>query len=376
MNSHDVIVIGLGGMGSAAAYHLSRRGQRVLGLDAHLPGHTHGSSHGKTRIIREAYAEAPDYVPLVQRAYQLWRELEAASGQSLLRIVGGLTIGPAGNRSVTGVLESARRFNLPSELLTPAEVAQRFPGFRLTDELMAVYQPNSGFVYPEECTAAHQRLASQHGATLRHGEPVTSWSADGAGVLVETAQDRYRAERLIVTAGPWASRLLADLGLPLTVSRMYNVHFEPTEPARFAPECCPIYGWKVAEGEYYGLPALPDQGIKFGRHDGGEICTPETKRGTVDQAEIMALRTILDRYMPGAAGAVKWTLTCLYTLTPDHHFILDRHPLHPQVTYGTGFSGHGFKFASVIGEILADLAVSGEAALPIDFLSAARFGSQ
>jgi sarcosine oxidase len=370
---YDAIVVGLGGMGSAAAYHLARRGRRVLGLDAFPAGHKQGASHGQTRIIREAYAEAPDYVPIVQRAYALWRELEAESGEALLRITGGLTIGPAGNASVTGVIASAERFGLPYELLGPGEVAARFPGFRLTDDLVAVHQPNSGFLRPEACTAAHLALAARHGADLRHAEPARRWTADGAGVVVETNAGVYRADRLVITAGPWAGQVLRDLGLPLTVTRMYNVHFEPSNPDRFAPDRCPIYGWKLPEGEYYGLPALPDQGVKFGRHDGGEVCTPETARREVTEAEVEALRAVLDRHMPGAAGRVLWTLTCLYTLTPDHHFILDRHPAHPNVAYGCGFSGHGFKFAAVIGEIMADLALEGSTRHPIGFLGAARF---
>jgi sarcosine oxidase len=371
--AYDAIVLGLGGMGSAAAYHLSRHGRRVLGLEAFAPGHANGSSHGRTRIIREAYAEAPAYVPLVQRAYALWRELEAESGQSLLRITGGLTIGPADNSAVTGVVASAEQYGLAYERLTPAETVARFPGFRLTDDLVAIYQPNSGILFPESCVAAHQMLAARHGAELRYAEPARRWAAAGAGVVVETDHGRYQADRLVVTAGPWAPAVLGELALPLTVTRMYNVHFEPARPELFAPDRCPIYGWKVPEGEYYGFPALPEQGVKFGRHDGGEPCTPETARREVTAAEVDALRAVLDRYMPGAAGVVKWTLTCLYTNSADHHFIIDRHPAHPQVVYATGCSGHAFKFTSVIGEILADLALEGATRHRIDFLSAARF---
>jgi sarcosine oxidase len=371
--AYDAIVVGLGGLGSAAAYHLARRGRRVLGLDAHPPGHAFGSSHGRSRILRTANT-SPGYVPLVRRATSLWRDLEAESGAALLTMTGMLLVGRPGTPMLDGPIESARQHDLPYELLGPAEVAARFPGFRLTDDLVAVYEPLAGFLRPEACTAAHLALAARHGAELRHGEPVRHWAADGAGVVVETDAGAYRADRLVITAGPWAGQVMRDLGLPLTVTRMYNVHFEPTDPDRFAPERCPIYGWKLPEGEYYGLPALPDQGVKFGRHEGGEVCTPETARRDVTEAEIEALRAVLDRYMPGAAGRVLWTLTCLYTLTPDHHFILDRHPAHPQVAYGCGFSGHGFKFAAVIGEIMADLALEGATRHPIGFLGASRFG--
>ena len=375
MNSYDVIVIGLGGMGSAAAYHLARRRRRVLGLDAHPRGHTQGSSHGRSRIIREAYYEAPDYVPLVRRAYALWRELEAESGRSLLTITGGLNVGQADGEFVRGALASARQHGLAHESLTPEEVAARFPAFRLTDALVAVYEPNAGFLAPEDCVGAHLDLAARHGAELRHAEPARAWSADGGEVRVETDRGAYAGERLVIAAGPWADEQLADLNLPLSVQRVVNVHFEPTRPELFGPDRCPVHIWEVPEGHYYGIPALPDQGVKFGRHDLGEICTPHTIRREVDPEEIEALRAVLDRYLPGAAGAVKWTLTCMYTNTPDRHFVIDRHPCHERVVYACGFSGHGFKFSSAIGEILADLALDGGTRHPIAFLSAARLQS-
>jgi sarcosine oxidase len=373
-SAYDAIVLGLGAMGSATAYHLARRGARVLGLDAYPRGHTQGSSHGRSRIIREAYFEAPEYVPLVQRAYQLWRELEAESGQALLTLTGGLNLGAPDSDLVTGALASARQHQLPYEYLTAAEVTARFPGFRPPAGAVAVYEPNAGILAPEACVSAHLDLAARHGATLRYAEPVRQWAADGAGVRVDTAQGAYWAARLAIAAGPWTSDVLADLGLPLTVQRIVNVHFAPEQPEHFAPDRCPIYILSAPEGEYYGFPALPGQGVKFGRHDTGETCTPATIRRTVDEDEVAALRAVLDCYLPGAGGAVLWTLTCMYTNTPDRHFIIDRHPAHGQVVFGCGFSGHGFKFSSVIGEALADLALDGASRRPIDFLSAARVG--
>ncbi|MHB8647577.1 MAG: N-methyl-L-tryptophan oxidase [Thermomicrobiales bacterium] len=371
----DVIVIGLGAMGSATAYHAARRGQRVLGLDAYPRGHKNGSSHGTTRIIREAYFEAPEYVPLVQRAYALWRELEAASGRSLLTITGGLNIGSSESAFVGGARTSAQRHHLPYEELTNAEVAARFPGFRLPDGIVAIYEPTAGILDPEACVFAHLDLAAAHGAAIRHGEAVRRWSADGDSVRVETDEGAYTAGRLVITAGPWASDVLSGVGLPLRVQRIVNVHFAPTAPALFAPERCPIYLLQVPEGDYYGFPALPGEGMKIGRHDIGEACTPETIRRDVDAEEITMLRDVLDRYLPGAAGDVLWTLTCMYTNTPDRHFILDRHPAHTNVVYGCGFSGHGFKFSSAIGEVMTDLALDGAARHDIGFLSAARFTS-
>jgi sarcosine oxidase len=374
--AYEAIVVGLGGMGSAAAYHLARRGLRVAGLDAYERGHAQGSSHGRSRIIREAYYEASEYVPLVQRAYALWRELEAEADRPLLRITGGLNVGTPDGELVQGALASARRHGLSHEYLSAAEVARRFPAFRLGDDLAAVFEPNAGVLEPEGCVAAHLDLAARHGALLRHGEPVRAWAADGAGVRVETEGGVYRAERLVLAPGPWAGELLGELRLPLSVQRVVNAHFEPADRERFGPDRCPVYLWLVPEGQYYGFPALPGQGVKFGRHDVDDGCTPRTIRREVTPEEVEALRVVLDRYMPGAGGALKWTLTCMYTNTPDRHFVIDRHPRHGQVVYGCGFSGHGFKFASAVGEVLADLAMGQAPCCAIDFLAARRFGKE
>jgi sarcosine oxidase len=217
-------------------------------------------------------------------------------------------------------------------------------------------------------------VAARHGADLHHEEPVTRWSADGDGVRVETAQGSYQAGRLVIAAGPWTSEVLADLGLPLEVERIVNAHFEPSRPELFGPDACPIYLLDVPEGNYYGFPSLPEQGLKFGRHK-GESCTPRTIRRVVGDDEVALLRNVLDRYLPGASGTLQWTITCMYTNTPDRHFIIDRHPRYPAVVYACGFSGHGFKFASVIGEVLADLATEGATRHDVGFLSAQRFAA-
>ncbi|MBN9388574.1 MAG: N-methyl-L-tryptophan oxidase [Chloroflexi bacterium] len=371
---YDVIVVGLGAMGSATAYHLTRRGYRVLGLDANARQHKNGSSHGSSRIIREAYMEGPDYVPIVQRAYELWRELEAETGQKLLNITGCLTIGAPDSAFVKGALASCQRFNLPHEYLSGPEINRRFPGYTLPEDLHAVLEPNGGFLFPEECVMAHLDLAARHGAEIRHEEAVLSYSAPGENeVIVETAQGRYQAERLVITTGPWAAELLAELGIPLEVWRIVNAHFEPEDPARFQPANFPVWLLEAPEGDFYGFPALPGQGIKLGRHDLGEITTPQTINRNVDPAEIKLLKDLVDKYMAGGAATFSKSLTCMYTMTPDHNFVLDRHPAHPNVVYGCGFSGHGFKFAAAIGEILAQMAVDGQTTQSIGFLSAARF---
>jgi sarcosine oxidase len=373
--TYDAIVLGLGGMGGAAAYHLAKRGYRVLGLDAHARGHALGSSHGETRMIREAYAESPEYVPLVQRAYALWRELEAETGRDLLTITGGIGIRPEDAGSVDNQLQAAEEYGLAVETLSPDAVMARYPGFRVPSGYVGVIDPHSGFVRPEACTFAHLDLAAKHGAALRHSEPARRWAADGAGVRVETDKGTYRADRLVITAGPWAAEALADLQIPLQVWRMYNVHFASTKPELFAPERFPVWGVSVPEGSYYGFPYLDGQGVKLGRHDVGEVCTPETARREVTESEIDTLRAVLDTYLPGASGPVLQTLTCLYTMTPDHHFILDTYPGHANVAYGCGFSGHGFKFASAIGEVMAEFVTTGRPTYPVSFLSASRFAS-
>lgn len=369
----DVIVLGIGGMGSATAYHLARRGWRVLGLDAFARGHHNGSSHGKSRGIREAYGESPQYVPLVQRAYALWRELAAETGQHLLTITGGITIGPAEPDFGANQQAAAAQYGLSVEEVTPAEIMARWPGFNVPDGYKGIYDPHTGFLTPEPCVAAHLDLAAKYGAKLHHSEPARHWSADGAGVRVETDTATYRADALVITAGPWAGEILSDVALPCEVWRMYNVYFAPTHPELFGPDRFPVYGIRGPEGSYYGVPMLPGDGIKIGRHDRGDVCTPESARRTIRPDEIDLMRTVLDRYMPGATGAVLDATTCLYTMTPDGHFIIDHHPEHAQVVYAAGFSGHGFKFTAAIGEVMADLATEGTTRHPIGFLSAARF---
>ena len=372
--SYDVIVIGMGGMGSAAAAHLAARGQRVLGLEQFGRLHKLGSSHGHSRIIREAYLEAPEYVPLVQRAYRLWRDLEAETGLELLTITGGLTIGAPGSQFVEGALASARLHDLPYELLDGRQAHERFPGLALGDELVAVHEPNAGYLRPEDCIDAHLIVASRQGADLHFDEGAAVWQADGDGVVVRTGRGEYRSERLVIAPGPWAGQVLADLNLPLEVERIVNIHAEPAQPDLYTADRFPVYLLEVPEGEYYGFPALPGQGVKFGRHEGGEITTPQAVRREVEPAEAQALLDVLGRYLPGAAGKVMLTLTCIYTNTPDANFIIDLHPEHRNVAIACGFSGHGYKFASVVGEVLADLATESQSRHDIGFLSLARLG--
>ncbi|HEX7123696.1 MAG TPA: N-methyl-L-tryptophan oxidase, partial [Gemmatimonadaceae bacterium] len=299
---HDVIVIGLGAMGSAAVYHLSRRGYRVLGLEAFGRGHERGSSHGRSRITREAYNEAREYVSLVRRANALWSALAEESGRSLFVETGGLNIGRPEATLVSGSLAAAKAENILHEYLTAAEVNARFPAYRLPDGFMAVYEPKAGLLYPEVCTAAHLDRAASLGADLHFDEPVRRWVADGSGVRVETGRATYWADRLVIAAGPWAGEVLSDLGLPLEVWRILHVHFEPDSEDRFSVGRCPWAMWDVSEGVYAAFTALPGDGVKFGRHDVGEVCTPDSARRGVEDAEVETLRQRLNAFMPGAGG--------------------------------------------------------------------------
>ena len=359
--SFDVILVGLGAMGSAAAFHLAKRGRKVLGLDRFTPPHSFGSSHGQTRIIREAYFEHPMYVPLVQRAYQLWDELEDSSGRELLRITGGLMIGRPDGVLVSGARRSAEQHRLGHELLTAAEVLARFPALRPADDMVALWEPRAGILFPEACVGAHLALAQASGATLRYDEPLMSWRSEGDGVRVVTDHGEYRAGQVLLTAGGWIQSLVPELNLPFTVERQAVYWFAPRiDPAIFAPARCPIHLWEAAPGEFfYGFPDLGD-GVKVARHHAGEAADPERLRREVSDAEVAAMRELVRRFLPDADGALRSTSVCMYTNTPDEHFWIDRHPVHPQVLIASPCSGHGFKFSTVIGEVLAELLDNGQ----------------
>ncbi|MFL5380961.1 MAG: N-methyl-L-tryptophan oxidase [Longimicrobiaceae bacterium] len=354
---YDVVVAGLGAMGSASACHLAARGLRVLGLERFAPKHAMGSWHGDSRIIRELYFEHPLYVPLVQRAYTLWEELEREAGEPLLTLNGGLMIGPREGMLVAGTLRSAAEHGLPAELLSPAEVRARFPAFELEDGLVAVLDPRAGFLRPEACVDAHRALARRRGAELRYEEPVLAWEPDGAGVRVRTARGAYTADHLLLTAGAWTRALVP--GLDLEVERQVVFWFDP--PAgddRYEPARCPIYAWEHTSGYIgYGFPRL-ERGMKAAlMHQGETAAHPDGIRRTVDErAEVEPLRAALRKMLPGTAAApVRGHAVCLFTNTPDTDFAIGFHPEHPQVLVSSPCSGHGFKFASAIGELHADL---------------------
>ncbi|HVK12558.1 MAG TPA: N-methyl-L-tryptophan oxidase [Gemmataceae bacterium] len=372
----DVIVIGAGGMGSAATYELARRGLSVLALEQFSLVHDRGSSHGHTRIIRRAYYEHPGYVPLVRRAFERWYDLEQRTGRHLLTECGCLGVGPADGEVVAGVLASAREHGLAVEQYDAAGLHDRFPQFRFGDGYAAVLERDAGFLYVEDCVRAHLDAAWALGAAIHAEEPVTGWGADGTGVTVTTTKGTYHAARLVLTAGPWSSELLAARGAALRVMRQTMLWFGPTDPGRFRRDVFPIFLAEVPDGPFYGLPAVDGRGVKVARHYGAaEQTSPADLDREPRPADGDTVRRFLTTHLPAAAGPLTDARTCIYTLTPDRHFLIDRHPDLEQVAVAAGFSGHGFKFAPVVGEILADLAESGTTKWDIGMFRFERFGA-
>ncbi|GIX47910.1 MAG: N-methyltryptophan oxidase [Candidatus Tectimicrobiota bacterium] len=376
MERYDAIVLGVGGMGSAAVYHLARRGLRVWGLERYGIPHTMGSSHGVTRIIRLAYYEHPSYVPLLRRAYELWRQLEHTVGERLLFITGSIDAGPADSEVFAGSRRSCELHALPHEVLEAREVQRRFPGYQLPADAWAVYQPDGGFLLAERCVVAHVMAALELGATVHGCERVEAWEPAGEGVRVRTDRGDYLAARLVVTAGAWAGKLVPQLAGLAVAERQVLAWFQPRRPALFHPGVFPVFNVLVEEGRYYGCPVYGVPGFKVGRyHHLGQQVDPDTlDREALERQDEEVLRAFTQRYFPEAAGPTLTLKTCLFTNSPDEHFILDVHPQWPQVILAAGFSGHGFKFCSVVGEILAELAHRGDSRHDLSRFRLARFG--
>lgn len=372
---YDAIVLGLGGMGSAALLHLADRGRRVLGLEQFGPAHARGSSHGESRIIRKAYFEDPAYVPLILRSYELWADLERRTGRSLFLRTGGLMAGHAGCAVVEGSARSAREHNLPHEWLSAADLRRRFPVARPRDDEVGLLEPDAGILFPEECVLAHVQAAVAAGAEARFGTRVAGWSVapDGA-VEVTTDRGVETADTLVICAGPWLGAVAADLGLPLRVERQVMYWFRPAaDPAAFRSDRFPIFILeRRGELPSYGFPALRGGDLKIGFHHGGATVTPETVDRVVAPAEIAAMRQSLAGWLPDAAGECTRAVVCLYTNTPDENFVIGLHPDRPSVVLAGGFSGHGFKFCPTVGEILADLATTGATKHPIGLFAPTR----
>lgn len=374
--TYDVIVVGLGAMGSATLSQLARRGLRVLGIDRFTPPHDMGSSHGLSRIIREAYFEDPRYVPMVRRAYECWHALEAETGQQIFEQTGGLMLGAPECEVVAGARRSAELHGLAHEVMGAADVMSRYPVFQLPADTLGVLEPRAGVLAPEKAIAAALQVARTHGATIRVDEPMQSWSAGRDAVTVTTAAGTYHAARLILSVGAWASEALTPLALPLTVQRNVLYWFSTAgHPGQFAPGRFPIFLYEMEPGiTLYGFPDTGD-GIKVALHHYGEASDPDALRRTVSDSEVSFVRSLIERCLPKANGSLRKSAVCMYTNVPDGHFIIDRHPEHPSVIIASPCSGHGFKFASVIGEILADMAADRRVAFDMSLFSARRFSA-
>ena len=365
MGAYDVAVIGLGALGSAAAYHLASRGARVLGLERFERGHTRASFGGRSRIIRLAYFEHPDYVPLLRAAWDGWRRLERASGETLLTQTGGLYAGPTDGELVSGSLRSARQHGLAHEVPDASEAMRRFPALRLDDAWSAVFEEQAGWLAPERSVETHLRLAERAGATLRFGAP-GSVRPDGARLLVESNGRRDAVDRVVLTAGAWMPEVLPLLAPVLEVHRVPLFWFEPVQPV--GP--LPVWIFETPDGDFYGFP--PDEhGVKIARHGTGDPADPDALDRTPRAEDEERVRAFARHHLPDADGPLRDTHVCMYTRTPDGHFVVDR-AADDRVVYASACSGHGFKFASVVGEILADLALDGRTDHPVGFLSAAR----
>ena len=357
---YDVIVVGVGGMGSATSYYLARRGKRVLGLERFGIPHAMGSSHGHTRIIRLAYYEHPSYVLLLKRAYELWREIQQTSGERLLHITESIDAGPEDSWVFKGSWESCRLHDLPHEVLTGAELHRRYPGYHLPADHLALVQPEGGFLTPEKCIVSYVMAAQARGTEIHARERVLEWEPLEGGVRVRTDRGLYEADKLVVTAGAWDGELLDVLDGLAVPERQVLAWLQPTRPERFRPDVFPVFNLLVDEGRFYGFPVFGVPGFKFGKyHHLEEIVDPETVDREAHGYDEQLLRHFAGRYFPDGCGPTMDLQTCMFTNTPDNHFVLDLHPDYPQVSFASPCSGHGYKFASVIGEIMADLAETG-----------------
>ena len=371
---YDVIIVGAGAMGSAAAIHLATRGRSVIAFDRFGVPNDQGSSHGLTRIIRIAYYEHPSYVPLLIRAAELWSELERLTGERLFMRTGSIDASAPGDPVFEGSRRSCEMHGLRHEVLSSRELGQRFPGYRLPADHVAVFQPDGGFLIPEVAVAAHARLAAAHGATIREHERVVSWEERDGGVEVTTENGRYVADHLVLSAGSWIADFhpaYADLFEP---ERQVVTWFEIADSSKFAPERFPVFNLTVEEGRYYGFPEWGNPGFKVGRyhHLAGRV-DPDSVDRVVHDADVEILHRFARRYFPEGAGPALQSSVCLFTNTPDEHFIIDRLPEHERVHVVSACSGHGFKFASVIGEIVADLVTTGGCRFDLSLFSMRRF---
>jgi len=376
MEKYDVIVVGAGSVGMAAGYELAKKGARTLLLDAFDPPHTMGSHHGDTRIIRHAYGEGVQYVPLALRAQALWEEMASLSGMTLFVRTGVLGAGPLGNPFLEEMQVSAKEFSLPLEILSAEEINERWRGMNLPGNFYGCYEPEAGVLYSERCITAYRELATRLGAVLLPNTRVTDVKVEPNHVTVTTDQGSFQSEKLLVSAGAWNPALLQSLGLqlPLVPTRKTVAWFAADEQL-YGAEKYPAFIFQLQDSSYYGFPSIDGTGVKIGRHDGGQPINPDQLDRTFgtypsDEEDV---RSFLEAYMPQAAGPLQQGRVCIYTLTPDEHFVIDRHPEYEHIVITAGFSGHGFKFASAIGESVSQLLTEGKSTHDLSLFSLKRF---
>ncbi|MFJ5764366.1 N-methyl-L-tryptophan oxidase [Lysinibacillus sp. NPDC093210] len=369
---YDVVIVGAGSMGMAAGYYLAKAGKNVLMLDAFNPPHEEGSHHGDTRIIRFAYGEGASYVPFVKRAGQLWRELEAETNDSLFLQTGVMNVGETNHTFLQNVRESANLYNLPLEQYTAAEAMEKWPGLTLPEEMVVCFEPTAGVLRVEACIHAYKKLALAQGALLHTHEKVHTIQAQEI-IQIHTEKGVYETKQLIVTAGAWASELLQtmDLSLPITPTRKTFAWFE-ADDCLYRDAIFPAYCFEFANSSYYGFPSIDGAGLKLGRHDGGEAINPNEPLRPFDEQDGAELQHFINRFMP-QHGVLSFGKTCKYSVTPDEHFIIDFLPNHQNIVIAAGFSGHGFKFSSAVGEVLSDLILYGESKQDLSLFQLSRF---
>jgi sarcosine oxidase len=370
----DAIVLGLGGMGSSACYHLSKRGLDVLGVEQFSIPHQNGSSHGQTRMIRKAYFEHPDYVPLLRRSYELWRELEIECGEDIFDQRGMILYADETSTVYQGTLKSSKQHNLPVEHVELSDARKRWPAYQFAEHHSVLFEKDAGFLYPEKAITNFVSLAGKSGAVIKENEPVAEYSFDEKGVIIKTKNNTYSAGKLVITAGAWTTSLLNDLNIPFTLLRKY-LSWHSAGPQHQADSNIPCAFYDLGDHMFYMFPSIDEKGVKIGKHSGGEeIQHPEQKNTEkLPGSFLKPLRQFVESYLPNVLAVPDDFVTCMYTNTPDENFIIDKHPESDNLVFAAGFSGHGFKFVPVIGEVLADLVVNGDSELLTDFLKLREF---
>ena len=373
-NEFDVIVVGVGGMGSATVYQLASRGLLVLGIDRYNIPNRMGSSHGISKIIRLAYHEDPSYVPLVRRSYELWHQLEKMVNEKLLIQTGTIRGGPERGAMFSGSLRACQIHKLAYEVLDADALKRRFPAYTVPSDTMSVVQREGGFLLSEKCISSYVFAALELGAHINGREQVVDWEPTDLGVKVETDKGAYFTKHLVISSGSWVSSLVPQLLEFAKPEKQVVGWFRPLIPELFAIEQFPVFGLEVKQGRFYGFPDYEGRGLKVGcYHHFSEQVDPDDFDRAVSPEDEALLRDFIGQYLPAALGSTLALQTCLFTNTPDGHFILDRHPEYPQVLLASGFSGHGFKFASVVGEIMADLVEHKESDYDLGLFKLSRF---